>query len=540
EITVDGERKQLVTLGAGGGRGGRGGGGRGGGGAAAVPDGYRIPVTAGPHLIGVTFVQRTEAMDEATLQPRMRSRGTMPAIAAVTIKGPYDATGPGASPARQKLLTCTPKSATEEQGCARQILATLIRRGYRRASTPADVNDLMPFYEAGRKERDFDYGIQKVLERLLVSPQFLYRIERDPANAVAGSTNRINDIELASRLSFFLWSSIPDDELLTAATTGKLKDPAVLEREVRRMLADPRSESMVTNFAAQWLFLRDIRVKEPDLFLFRDFDETLRDSMERETELFVDSVMREDRSVIDLLTANYSFLNDRLAKHYEIPNIRGAQFRKVIFPAGSPRGGLLGQGSILTLTSYPTRTSPVVRGKYVLENLLAAPPPPPPPNIPALKTAGKTADEVLSMRDAMSLHRASPACASCHARMDPIGFAMENFDAVGRWRDKDLGTPIDVSAQLTDGTKFSGMTGLKQILVAKPERFANTVAEKLMMYAIGRNVQYFDAPAIRAIVRSAQKDNYKFSTLVVGIVKSAPFQMRQVKAPVSVAAVASK
>jgi hypothetical protein len=373
---------------------------------------------------------------------------------------------------------------------------------------------------------------------MLVSPQFLYRIERDPAGIAPGVAYRVNDLELASRLSFFLWSSIPDEELLKVAASGQLKDDKVLEKQVRRMLADPRSESMVDNFASQWLFLRDIETKEPDLFLFRDFDETLRKSMARETELFIDSVMREDRSVLDLLSANYSYLNERLAKHYDIPNIRGSQFRKVTFPAGSPRGGLLGQGSILTLTSTSVRTSVVQRGKYVLENLLAAPPPPAPPNVPALKTEGKTSDETLSMRAAMQLHRANPPCTTCHARMDPIGFSMENFDAIGRWRDSDLGVPIDASAVLTDGTKFSGIQGLKQILLAKPERFANAVTEKMLMYAIGRNVQYYDAPAVREVVRAAAKDNYKFSTLVVGIVKSAPFQMREMKpvAPPTVAA----
>jgi hypothetical protein len=362
-----------------------------------------------------------------------------------------------------------------------------------------------------------------------VSPQFLYRIERDPAGATPGSTYKISDLELASRLSFFLWSSIPDDELLNLAAAGKLKQPEVLEKQVRRMMADARSESLVTNFAAQWLFLRDVEVKQPDLFLFRDFDEGLRTSFERETELFLDSILRENRSVKELLTANYTFLNERLAEHYGISNIKGSQFRRITFPEGSPRGGLLGQGSVLTLTSYSTRTSPVLRGKYVLENLLASPPPPPPPNVPSLKTEGNKSGEELSLREAMVQHRAQPACANCHARMDPIGFAMENFDAVGKWRDQDAGKPIDVSSKLADGTVVDGVAGVRNLILSNPERFAGAVTEKLLMYSTGRNVQYFDAPAIRRIVRDAAANDYKFSDLVLGITESVPFQTRKIK-----------
>jgi mono/diheme cytochrome c family protein len=525
EISVDGERKQLVTIGGppapGAGRG-----------RSAAPTMFRIPVKAGPRLIGVTFVQRSEALDEATLRPRDRSRGTLPAVAAVTIRGPYKGTGPdkgtgpGDTPSRQRIFTCRPQSAAEELPCAKKILSTLTRLAYRRPVTDNDLSEIMTFYDEGRKQRDFDLGIQTALERLLVSPQFLYRIEKDPAGAAPGTVYHLNDLELASRLSFFLWSSIPDEELLNAAASGKLKDPAVYEQQVRRMLADARSESMVTNFAAQWLYLRDVDLKEPDLFLFRDFDEGLRKSFERETELFLDSVLRENRSVLELLTANYSFVNERLAKHYDIPNIHGSQFRRVTFPPGSPRGGLLGQGSILLLTSYSTRTSPVLRGKYVLENLLASPPPPPPPNVPSLSTAGDKSEEQLSLREAMIKHRAQPACANCHARMDPIGFAMENFDAVGQWRDHDAGKPIDVSSKLADGTVVDGLAGVKAMLLRDPERFADAVTEKLLMYATGRNVQYFDAPALRRIVRDSAADNYKFATLVLGVTQSAPFQTR--------------
>jgi mono/diheme cytochrome c family protein len=523
EILVDGESKQIVTLGGGGGRGGRGG--RGGG----APNQFRIPIKAGPRMVGVTFIQKTEALDEATLHPRERTRGTQPAIASVTIRGPYKATGSGETPSRQRIFTCQPKSAAEEGTCAKQILSELMRHAYRRSINDSDLARLMPFYESGRKERDFDLGIQTALERLLVSPQFLYRVERDPANAVRGNVYRISDLELASRLAFFIWSSLPDDELINLANAGKLKDPKILEQQVHRMMADSRSEAIVNNFASQWLYLRDVDVKKPDLFVFRDFEENLRNSFEKETQLFLNSVLREDKSVLDLLTANYTFVNERLAKHYGIPDIRGSEFRKVTFPKESPRGGLLGQGGILTLTSYSTRTSPVQRGKYVLENLLASPPPPPPPTVPSLSTEGNRSDETLTLRQAMERHRKDPACANCHARMDPIGFALENFDAVGKWRDQDGGKPIEVSSKLPDGTVVDGLAGVKNLLLKDPERFVGAVTEKLLMYAVSRNVQYFDRPAIRQIVHDAAPGGYKFEALVLGVAKSAPFQMRTAK-----------
>lgn len=423
-------------------------------------------------------------------------------------------------------MICRPAAAAEETACAKRILTALVRRAYRRAATDTDINDLMPFYADGRKERDFDYGIQSAVERLLVSPQFLYRIEAGRGN---GTTFPVTDLELASRLSFFLWASIPDDQLLDVAIAGKLRDKTALRAQVERMLKDERSKAMVNNFAAQWLFLRDVDVKEPDLFLFRDFDEGLRHSFNRETELFLDSVLRENRPVSELITSNFTFVNERLAEHYGIPGVRGSNYRKVTFPAGSPRGGLLGQGSLLLVTSYSTRTSPVLRGKYILENLLATPPPPPPPNVPALKTEGDSADKPRTLRESMVLHRANPACASCHARMDPLGFALENFDATGRWRDHDSGNPIDVKSALPDGTEVNGVDGIKQLLLKDPERFASAVTEKLMMYATGRNVQYYDAPAVRKIVRDAAKDKYAFYSLVQGVVESVPFQTRKVK-----------
>jgi hypothetical protein len=519
EITVDGARAELLELGekpvAGGFR------------RAPKPLEIHVPLKAGPRMIGVTFVQKDEARDEDTVRPRMRGRGTELAIDMVTISGPYHGITNADTPSRRRIFVCHPNGAVDETACARKILLALERRAYRRPVTSADLQDLIPFYNEGDKAGGFDRGIEEALERLLVSPQFLFRIERDPADVAPGTPFRVSDLELASRLSFFLWSSIPDDELLDAAARGKLHDPAVLEREVRRMLADPKAESLVNNFAEQWLYIRDIESKKPDDLLFPDFDETLRESFHRETDLFLDSVLLDgNHSVLDLMTANYSFLNERLAKHYGIPNVEGTYFRRVTFPPASPRGGLLGQGSILTLTSYSTRTSPVLRGKWILENILSSPPPPPPPNVPALKTSADTG-KPLTMRQAMEAHRANPVCASCHARMDPIGFAMDNFDAVGAWRATDAGQPIDASGVLPDGTKFNGVAELKKALLRHPEQFVDTVAEKLLMYAIGRNVQYYDQPAVRAIVHQARASNYSFASLVFGVVKSAPFQMRK-------------
>ena len=529
EISVDGERMQLVPLGGGAAGGGRGGG-RGGRGGGARPLEFRIPIKAGERLVGVTFVESSRALGEETLRPRLRSRGSQPALASVTVSGPYEVKGSGDTPTRRRLFICHPEpgaSTTTEIACARRILQTLTRRAYRRPSTAADVDRLLPFYTAGRAEGGFDVGVERALERVLVSPQFLFRIESQPANVAAGTAYRISDLELASRLSFFLWSSIPDDELLDAAIAGRLKNNVTLEQQVKRMLADPRSESMVSNFASQWLYLRDIEAKVPDEILFPDFDETLRTAFQRETELFIDSILRDNRSVIDLLTANYTFLNERLAKHYGIPNIQGSYYRRVTFPPDSPRGGLLGQGSILAVTSYATRTSPVLRGKWVLENLMSAPPPPPPPNVPALKTEGPEPGQALTMREAMTQHRANPACAGCHARMDPIGFSMENFDALGKWRDRDAGSPIDASGVLPEGTRFEGVPGLRKLLVDHSDQFVSTVTDKLLMYAVGRNLQYYDAPVVRNVVRGAERDKYTLTSLVLGIVKSAPFQMRE-------------
>jgi hypothetical protein len=387
------------------------------------------------------------------------------------------------------------------------------------------VAALRPFFEGGRAEGGFERGVQWALERVLVSPQFLFRVESD-AGFPSQTPHRVSDVELASRLSFFLWSSIPDDELLQLAAKGSLHEPATLERQVHRMLADPRARALVTNFGAQWLLLRDLEAKNPNPRFFRDFDKGLQHAFARETELFVESILRDDRSILDLLDANHTFLNERLAKHYGIPNVYGSEFRRVTLSDDSPRRGLLGKGSVLTLTSYGTRTSPVLRGKYVLDNLLSAPPPPPPPNVPALVEKANTG-KPLSMREAMSQHRANPVCASCHAQMDPIGFSLENFDGVGQWRTRsESGEALDVSAALPDGTKFEGVVGLREQLRKHPHMFVSGVAAKLVTYAVGRTVSYVDAPVVRKIVREAGPSNYRFSALVLGVVKSVPFQMR--------------
>jgi len=391
--------------------------------------------------------------------------------------------------------------------------------------TDSDLELLMPFYEQGRSAAGFERGVQQGLERMLVSPEFLFRIERDPEGVAGGIPYGVSDLEFASRLSFFLWSSIPDDALLSAAVAGELREPAMLEAQVQRMLADSRASAFVENFAAQWLYLRDIAEKEPDPGFFPAFDENLRRAFQRETALFIEDVLRHDGEVTDLLTADYSFLNERLAKHYGIPHVYGSHFRRVSL-AGTERRGLLGHGGILTLTSYATRTSPVLRGKWILENLLSSPPPPPPPDIPALD---ETSEEgvALSMRAAMEQHRANPACASCHSQMDPLGFALENFDAVGRWRDRsESNEPIDASGVLPDGTNFVGPDEMRAALLREPKRFVGTVTEKLLTYALGRNLESYDMPAVRAIVRRAAENDYRFSSVVLGIVRSTPFKMR--------------
>jgi hypothetical protein len=422
-------------------------------------------------------------------------------------------------------MTCTPASPASEDACATRILTALARRAFRRPVTAADVRPLLAFYREGRTEGSFDHGIDRALNRLLISPEFLLRVETDPPKTPPGTAYRISDVSLASRLSFFLWNSIPDEELLTLAEQKRLNDPAVLDRQVRRMIADPRFDSFVETFAGQWLFLRNLPASVPVQQNYPDFDDTLRQAFRTETEMFFKSVIREDRSALDLLRADYTFLNERLATHYGIGDVKGTRFRRVTLPPGSRRG-LLGQGSILTVTSYPDRTSPVVRGKWILENLLGTPPPSPPPGVPPLKPPS-FATKVLSVRERMVDHRRNPTCAGCHAMMDPLGLALENFDAVGKWRALDeSGSPIDASGGMPDGTKFDGPDGLRQALLGS-DRFVMTLTEKLMTYALGRGVDYYDEPAVRGIVRAASRDDLRLVSLIRGVVQSVPFQMRR-------------
>jgi hypothetical protein len=494
----------------------------------------RVPVKAGTRDLVVTFINSVAAIDET---PRLPFERPFPAgvnipetrrgayLRSIEVAGPYDASGPGESQSRKRIFACS-RAAADSDSCARMILTTLTRRAYRRSVTNADVEPLMAFYREGRAQGGFDGGIENALRRLLVSPEFLLRVERDPAGVAPGAVYAISDIELASRLSFFLWSSVPDDELLNAATKRQLSDPAVLARQVRRMMADPRAEAFVRNFAGQWLFLRNLDAVVPVQSTFPDFDDALRQSFRRETELFFESIVRENRSALDLLRADYTFVNERLATHYGIPNIKGEHFRRVVLPADSKRRGLLGQGSILTVTSYPDRTSPVVRGKWILENLLGTPPPPPLPNVPPLR-ATDTSGVVLPMRQRMERHRSNPVCASCHAMMDPLGLSLENFDAIGRWRTLgESSAPIDASGMAPDGTRFEGPDGLRGTLLSS-DRFVSTLTEKMLTYALGRGVEYYDAPAVRTILRGAARDDYRFSSLIVGIVQSPPFRMRK-------------
>ena len=498
----------------------------------------RFPAKAGTRVLTVTFPQSMSYPEEAARpKPALTSfawaattRGPQ-AVSTIEIGGPFNATGPGDTPSRRAIFSCRPSPRLSEAACARQILSTLGRRAYRRSVTARDLRTLEAMYEAGRSEGGFEVGIERALARMLVAPEFLFRLERDPMAVMPGTAYRLSDLELASRLSFFLWSSIPDEQLLDVAARGRLKDPIVLDRQVRRMLADPRSRSLVTNFAGQWLWLRNLDAAAPNPDIFPQWDDSLREAFRTETELFLDSMIRGDRSVLDLLNADYTFVNERLAEHYGIPNVYGSHFRRVQI-TDPRRRGLFGQGSILTVTSYADRTSPVKRGAFVLENILAAPPPPPPPNVPSLPENQQNG-KVLTMRERMAQHRRTAVCASCHARIDPIGFALENYDAIGRWRTNEGGSPIDASGTLLDGTKFDGIAQMRESLLAHPGPFVEALAEKLLTYAVGRGVEYYDKPQLRSITRAAARNNYRWSSLVLGIVKSAPFQMRQAPPPES-------
>ncbi|HUG93704.1 MAG TPA: DUF1592 domain-containing protein [Planctomycetaceae bacterium] len=504
----------------------------------------RLKVTAGPHKVGATFLRKSAPLLETMRQPLnvhfnyYRHPRIGPAVYEISITGPFEASGPGDTPSRRRIFIAQPAGPEDEEDCARRILANLMRRAYRRPVDDENLKTPMGFFRRGRAVGGFDAGIELALSSVLVNPQFLFRIERDPVwhdspsrdgatRRVApqsGTAYRITDLELASRLSFFLWSSIPDDELLDLAARNELSRPEVLEGQVRRMLADERSRSLITNFAGQWLYLRNLESVTPDMRLFPDFDDNLRQAFRTETELFLETMLREDRSVLDLIQADATHLNERLAKHYGIPHVYGSRFRRVALDDESHRGGLLRHGSILTVTSYATRTSPVIRGQWVLKNLLGTPPPPPPENVPPLED--NTVSALLPVRERLAEHRANTACASCHELMDPVGFALENFDAVGRWRELEAGKPVDASGGLPDGSEFTGVAGLEQALLARPELFVRTLTEKLLTFALGRGVEHHDAPAIRQIVRDARDADYRFSALIVGIANSTPFQMR--------------
>jgi len=526
EVTIDGERIKLLP-------------------ATAQID-LKLPVTGGPHALGVAFVRKPPPGADDIWATYAANSG----VQSLAITGPLTPTGLGDTPSRRRIFTChpsvrrggsldpsdetasasakatagsrrsSPESTASEDGCARQILGTLARRAFRQSVTEADVDALIAFYQTGRKSGSFDAGIEQALARVLIDPRFIFRLEKEPATVAAGRPYRVSDVELASRLSFFLWSSIPDDELLDLAITGRLHEPAVLEAQTKRMLADPKADALVTNFGGQWLFLRELKNAKPET----RFSENLRQSFRRETELLLNSIVREDRSVLDLLNADYTFVDETLAEHYGIPNVRGSRFRRVAI-TDDARRGLLGQGSFLLVTSVANRTSPVSRGKWVLENLLGVPAPLPPPNVPSIDE-GSDIVAIKSLRQRMEKHRQQPTCAACHTIMDPIGFSLENFDLIGRWRTTDGGTPIDATSQLVDGTRLDGPASLRRALLARSDVFVRTMTNKLLTYATGRALKYYDMPAVRAIANDAAKNNNRFSSLVLGIVKSDAFQKR--------------
>ena len=536
ELTLDGQRVKLFKIGS------------------DVPltslhdkNEVRVNVKAGLRTVGAAFLATTYVPNvdlnrhyqRSILDDNLVDGFTFtPQVSSITISGPSNGTRPTNTPSRNKILVCHPANSSEELPCARKILNGLARQAYRRPIKDADTEKLLSFYQAGRNTGDFEDGIENALQFILAHPEFVFRTESGPANVKPGEAYRISDVELASRLSFFLWSTVPDDELTNLAAQGKLKDPVVLERQVRRMLADQRSHELVKNFAGQWLQLRTLQSATPEGVIYPDFDDNLRQAFRTEAEMFFESIMREDRSVIDLLNGDYTFVNERLAVHYGIPNVYGSHFRRVKLDGDlDVRRGLLGKGAIELATSVADRTSPVQRGKWVLMNILGVVPPDPPPNVPPLKeAAGSSVSVEQTMRQRMEEHRANPACASCHKMMDPIGFTLENFDGIGKWRTTQYGQKLDASGQLTDGTKIDGVASLRQALVRYSPQFVRTLTEKLLIYALGRGVEYPDMPVVRSIVRDAGRNDYHFSSLVVGIVKSDPFQMnRKAEAPVNVA-----
>jgi mono/diheme cytochrome c family protein len=495
----------------------------------------RLQLKAGTHLIGVSFIDEQRAKPEGPMPFRATvwqfdSQDIGSAMVfTLAISGPFNGQTPTDTPSRRAILICQPATEREEAACAEKIISRLARRAFRRPVTRTDVDVLMRAFRAGRADTTFDRGIERALRTILVDPEFLFRIERQPADVKPGAAYKLSELDLASRLSFFLWSSIPDEELLDVAARGKLSDPAVLNQQVARMLRDPRSKALADNFGGQWLLTRNVRLATPNPDIFISWDENLREAFQKETELFFESLLRDDRSVRELLTANYTFLNELLARHYGIPGVYGGHYRRVTLPPDSPRGGILGHGSVLMVTSYADRTSPVLRGKWVLENLLGTPPPDPPAGVPPLEASGPLGPTA-TMRQRMEKHRANPQCAACHARMDPLGFAMENFDAIGGWRTTEGNGPIDASAELLDGTKIAGPGDLKRILLSREHEFVGTVVEKLMTYALGRGTEYYDAPTVRQILRSTAADNYRWSSIIGAIVRSIPFQMRRAPA----------
>jgi len=500
-------------------------------GRGTAPDAHlkiRLPVKAGTRELVATFLKDTVVQEGIIDRERDDvSRTYFEGVGTVTVTGPYDIQGPGATPTRDKIFTCRPAGASDEQACAEKILSNLARRAYRRPIAADDMPQLLALYRQGAQNGGFEAGVKLALQKILVSPEFLFRAEFDPPGAAPASVHKVSDIELASRLSFFLWSSMPDDELLAVAESGRLSDKAVLQGQVKRMLADPKVKELAKNFAGQWLFVRNIARIAPDQTSFPNFDENLRQAFEQEMELLLDSQVREDRAIADLLNVDYTYINERLAQHYGIKGIYGPEFRRITL-ADPNRHGLLGKAAVLTVTSYPNRTAPTIRGKWVLQQVLGTPPPPPPPNVPSLKDDQTTKN--LTMRQRMELHRSNPTCAACHRMMDPLGFALENFDGLGQWRETvGYGTDkIDSSGALPDGTTFDGPAGLRNVLMTKKDMFVETFTEQFLTYALGRGVEQYDHPVLRKITREAASDNHRWSSIILGIVNSTPFQMRRV------------
>jgi len=503
----------------------------------------RLPIKAGPHTVSADTVLRSHAIKDDLVKPFLRTTVDGlditgdPSVDRITIEGPFHSTGVSETPSRARIFVCRPANGQDELPCAKKILTHLARNAYRRPVSDADLETLLSFYQRRRNDNgNFDAGIEAALQFILASPEFLFRFEEDPADLPAGAKYRVSDLALASRLSFFLWSSLPDEQLVTLAAQQKLHEPAVLQQQVKRMLADSKSDALISNFAEQWLFLRNLKSVAPNLDTYPDFDDNLRQAMKEETELFFGSILREDRSVLDLLNADYTFVNERLARHYGIPGVYGSQFRRV-HVEDEARRGLLGQASILTVTSYPARTSPVQRGKWILTNLLGVPPQPPPPNVPELK---ENADEPHSLRERMEIHRSNAVCAGCHKVMDPVGFALENFDGIGRWRATDEGARIDPSGTLFEGTRVDGPVTLRKMLASRPEVFVGVMTEKLLTYALGRGLDYHDMPAVRKIVHDAAADQFRFSAIVSGVVNSPAFEMRIKRAPAGEGAIVAQ